>query len=132
MVLLAADQQRHPAPPKLTNTDGDPLAPTTLHFALRCAPDDAFEALRSLNATDQGDEALLDEERDEQGRLRRFSLDWTKAGNRLHRDWDNTILGHLEVDGDILTASVNSNRRATRLRRQIEKRLGARVMFVRP
>ena len=130
--LLAADQERHPAPPKLTNTDGDPLAPTTLHFSLRCAPSDAFDALRSLNATDGDDEALLDgAERDEQGQLRGFLLDWIKVGNRVHREWDNTILGHLEVHGDVLTANVNSNRRASRLRRQIEKRLGARVMFVR-
>lgn len=130
--LVAADQERHPLPPKLTNTDGDPIAPTMLHFAIRCPPDEAFEALRSLSVTEDDEEALLgDGERDEQGRLRGFSLDWTKAGNRLHRSWDNTILGHLEVHGDVLTASVNSNRRATRLRRQIDKRLGARVMFVR-
>jgi hypothetical protein len=30
--LLAADAVLHPPPPKFTNTDGDPLAPTTLHF----------------------------------------------------------------------------------------------------
>lgn len=130
--LLAADQERHPRPPTLTNTDGDPIAPTTLHFALRCPPDEAFEAVRSLSVTEDDEEALLvDAERDEQGRLRAFSLDWTKAGNRMHRDWNNTILGHLEVHGDVLTASVNSQRRATRLRRQVEKRLGARVTLVR-
>jgi hypothetical protein len=57
-------------------------------------------------------------ERDEQGGLRAFSLTWSKAGNRLHNDWDNTILGQIEANGDALTASVNSNGRAARLRRE--------------
>jgi hypothetical protein len=60
-----------------------------------------------------------------------FVLDWTKTGNRVHKDWDNTILGRIEVRGDALTASLNSNGRAARLRREIEKRLGRRVAFVR-
>jgi hypothetical protein len=130
--LLAADHERNPPLPTLTNTDGDPLAPTTMHFALRCAPDEAYAALRPLNAGDADDAVLLDDaERDEDGRLGCFVLDWTKAGNRVHKDWDNTILGRIEVRGDALTASVNSNRRAARLRREIEKRLGRRVAFVR-
>jgi hypothetical protein len=130
--LLAAEQELNPPLPTLTNTDGDPLAPTTLHFVLRCAPDEAYAALRALNAGDADDAVLLqDAERDEEGRLSDFFLDWTKAGNRVHKDWDNTILGHIEVRGDALTARVNSNRRATRLRREIEKRLGKRVAFVR-
>jgi hypothetical protein len=130
--LLAADRELNPPLPKLTNTDGDPLAPTTMHFVLRCAPEEACAALRPLHAGDVDDDALLDDsERDEAGRLTGFSLDWTKAGNRVHKDWDNTILGHIEVRGDALTARVNSNRRAARLRREIEKRLGRRVTFVR-
>jgi hypothetical protein len=130
--LLAADQERNPPPPRLTNTDGDPLAPMTLTFNLLCTPAQAFEAFRTLSATESDEDALLaDAEQDDQGSLLAFSLDWTKRGNRLHRSWDNTILGHLGVRGQSLTATVNSNRRASRLRRQIEKRLGARVQFQR-
>lgn len=130
--LLAAEHERHPPPPRFTNTDGDPVAPTTLTFALRCTPAQAFEALRTLNATDPHAEPLPgDAERDDQGGLLTFSLDWTKRGNRMHQSWDNTILGHLEVRADTLTATVNSNRRASRLRKQIEKRLGHQVSFQR-
>lgn len=130
--LGVADQIHHPPAPKMQNTDGDPLAPTTLHFELQCTPDDAFEALRTLSAVESDPAVLLEgAERDANGRMQAFRVDWTKPGNRLHRSWDNTILGHLEVDGRSLTASVNSRRRAQRLRREIEKRLKGRVMFLR-
>lgn len=132
LYLDMADQIRHPPMPRLQNTDGEPLAPTTLHFTLQCTPDEAFEALRSLHATATDDEAgLEDPERDAQGRLVSFGLDWTKAGNRLHQTWDNTILGKIDVEGQALTADVNSKRRATRLRKQIEKRLAGRVLLLR-
>lgn len=130
--LDMADRIRHPPMPRLHNTDGDPLAPTTLHFTLQCTPDEAFEALRPLHAIAEDDEtALEDPERDAQGRLVAFSLDWTKAGNHIHRSWDNTILGKIDVEGPALTASVNSKPRATRLRKQIDKRLSGKALLLR-
>ena len=130
--LLAADQERNPPPPRFTNTDGDPLAPTTLTFTLRCTPAEAFDALRTLSVTDSDEAALLaNAERDAGGHLLAFSLDWTKRGNRVNKSWENTILGHLEVRGQTLSATVNSSRRATRLRKQIDKRLGNRVSLER-
>ena len=54
---------------------------------------------------------------------------WAKRGNRLHKSWDNTILGTVTIAGGRLTAEVNSKRRADRLRREVAKRLGARVAF---
>lgn len=130
--LEVADQIHHPAPPKLKNTDGDPLAPTTLHFELQCSPDEAFDALRSLNVVENDDDALLaDSSSDASGQLHSFHLTWNKPGNRLHASWDNTTLGSIEVEGASLVASANSNRRAGRLRRQIEKRLHGRVLLLR-
>lgn len=130
--LDVAEQIHNPLPPKLQNTDGDPLAPTTLHFELRCTPDEAFGALKSLDVVETDESALLDEAtRDRAGRLHSFHLTWNKAGNKLHASWDNTALGSLDVEGTSLVASVNSRRRATRLRKQIEKRLGSRVLFLR-
>jgi hypothetical protein len=66
---------------------------------------------------------------DRRGELRAVSIDWSKRGNRMHKEWDNTTLGHVTIDGPVLTASVNSRRRAARIRRQIERRLGADVSF---
>ena len=45
----------------------------------------------------------------------------------MHASWDNTILGHLNVEDRTLTAEVNSRKRATRLRRELEKRLAGRA-----
>jgi hypothetical protein len=130
--LEAAEQIHHPAPPKLQNTDGDPLAPTTLYFELQCSPDEAFDALKSLNVVEHDENALPDDaSSDASGKLHSFHLTWNKPGNRLHASWDNTTLGSIEVDGASLIATVNSNRRAGRLRRQIEKRLHGRVLFLR-
>jgi hypothetical protein len=130
--LLAADQERNPPPPRLINTDGDPLSPTTLTFALSCTPAEAFEALRTLNVTESDEAVLLaDAEDDAQGHLSAFFIDWTKRGNRVNRSWENTILGHIEVREQTLTASVNSSRRASRLRKQIDKRLGGRASLQR-
>lgn len=65
------------------------------------------------------------------GGLDSFTVSWTKPGNKVNPSWDNTILGTVSAMDGALTATVNSRRRATRLRREIEKRLGGRVMFVR-
>lgn len=122
--LSVADQIFNPPLPTLSNTDGDPFSPTTLHYTLHCSPEDALLALRSLNLHVDDDDAI-ENRVDRRGQLRAFSIEWTKAGNTVHKNWDNTILGHIEVDGSALTANVNSNRRATRLRKQLEKRLGS-------
>lgn len=125
--LLAADQVHHPPPPRLTNTDGDALEPTILTYTLTCSPAEAFAQLKALSATHSQDELLADAELDAQGSLRAFSIDWSKRGNRVHANWDNTILGHVNVEDRILTAEVNSRKRATRLRRELEKRLAGRA-----
>src|SRR5204862_5430786 len=120
---------RNPRPPVLTNTDGDPFALTTLVFELRYSVQDAYDALRSLalgTADDDPPEAC---ETGPNGELRRVTLSWMKRGNRLHKNWDNTILGTITLAEGQLTAEVNSKRRADRLRREVAKRLGARVVF---
>ena len=125
--LLAADQAHNPPLPKVQNTDGDPLEPTTLTFTLSCTPAEAFAALRSLDANGSDADILSDAQLDADGAIRTFSLGWAKRSNRRQAASDNTILGHLEVDGRTLTGNVNSRRRATRLRREIAKRLAGRA-----
>ena len=130
--LHAADQEHHPRLPTLVNTDGDPLTLTTLHFELRCTPAEAFAALRSLDVVSSSDEdALEDAERDAAGRLTGFALHWTKRGNKKHKSWDNTGLGTIAVRSGVMTADVNSNKRAARLTREVAKRLGDRASYVR-
>ncbi|MGA3089568.1 MAG: antitoxin Xre/MbcA/ParS toxin-binding domain-containing protein [Terriglobales bacterium] len=54
-----------------------------------------------------------------------MSLDWIRKRNRRFKSTDNTILGHLKKSGKHLVAEVNSEKRAQRLRNEIEKRLGS-------
>jgi hypothetical protein len=129
--LLAADQVHNPPLPQLRNTDGDPLALTRMTFELACSPDEALAALRSLNVIHDDEDLLEDVERDDLGRLTAFSMTWNKRGNKVHREWDNTTLGTIAVRGSVLTADVNSNRRAERLKKELTKRLGRRTTFVR-
>lgn len=126
-----ADRLLNPALPQLRNTDGDPIALTTVAFELDCAPREAFDRLKSL-ALDAGDDDLLaDATLGKSGELKAVSFPWLQRGNKMHRDWDNTSVGEIAIKGRRLTVSVNSERRAKKVRKLIEKRLGDDVMFVR-
>ena len=53
------------------------------------------------------------------------TLTWIKAGNRKLKDWDNTTLGTLRIDGTRLVVEVNSARRRRRIEKEIAKCLGS-------
>jgi hypothetical protein len=112
------------APLRLANTDGDPLIFHTLTFRIESA-DAAFEALAPLAVGRSREELLDDAERDESGKLRSVDFDWIREGNRKFKSWDNTILGQIKISAKRLIAEVNSENRAKRLRKEIEKRLGS-------
>jgi hypothetical protein len=112
------------APLRLANTDGDPLIFHTLTFRIESA-DAAFEALAPLAVGHSREELLDDAELDEGGKLHSVDFDWIREGNRKFKSWDNTILGRIKISAKRLIAEVNSENRAKRLRKEIEKRLGA-------
>lgn len=110
-------------PPKLQNTDGDPLVFHTLTFRIGSAQV-AFDALASL-AWGIAKEDLLDSaERSGDGSLQSVEIPWSVKGNPMHREWENTIMGYLKISGRSLVAEVNSANRAKKIRQQIEQRLG--------
>lgn len=110
-------------PPKPQNTDGDPFVFHTLTFEIG-SPQVAFDALASLAWGESREDLLDGAEMAPDGALLSISFDWRKKGNAMHKTWDNTILGHLKVAGRTLTAEVNSAKRARRIRKEIEQRLG--------
>jgi hypothetical protein len=110
-------------PKKLQNTDGDPFVFHTLTFRVGSAQV-AFDALVPLAWSMDKEDILDDVERNADGTLERVEFDWIGKGNRMHKNWDNTILGHLTISGRTLTVEVNSANRAERIRAEIEKRLG--------
>jgi hypothetical protein len=90
-------------PPRLCNTDGDPLVFHSLTFQIESA-ESAFEALAPL-ATGRSKEELLETVAfDDRGKLRGVSFDWLKKGNSRMPRWDNTILGSIKVSVDSLHA----------------------------
>jgi hypothetical protein len=111
-------------PPVLCNTDGDPLLFHTLTFRIESA-EAAFDALAPLAAGRSREELLDESELGEDGKLRKIDIDWIKEGNRKFKTWDNTILGCLKISEGLLIAEVNSENRAKRLRKEIERRLGS-------
>jgi hypothetical protein len=118
-----------PTPPQLQNTDGEPLALTTLTYELKTTVDDAFERLAPL-ATAHGEDYTDDVVRDASGAVTSATLSWVKAGNRRHTHWTNTVLGSLRLEHTRLVANVNSARRADRLKREVGRRLGQAAALI--
>ncbi|MBI2320428.1 MAG: SEC-C domain-containing protein [Betaproteobacteria bacterium] len=118
-----------PRMPQIQNTDGEPLLLHTIEYAID-SPEEAFEALKDLAAGLPAEEAGENAEYDASGRLARVDLAWRRPGNAMHKHWENTILGHIHIDGGKLTANVNSKKRATELRRLIKERLGRHARHV--
>jgi hypothetical protein len=119
----------NPTPPQLRNTDGDPLALTTVTYRLTIPVFEAFERLLPL-ATIAGEKHSSDVTQDASGAVTSAVLSWMKAGNAQHKDWDNTVLGTLRLETDRLVAEANSTRRVDGLMREIEKRLGKAAVLV--
>lgn len=119
----------NPVPPQLHNTDGDLLQLTKLHYALECTPSEALDALVTLALVRDADELTDEAMFDQQGELVSVEFPWLKKGNRQHAGWDNTVLGHIVIDGEELIIDVNSQERAEAIKRKISRRLGKRASF---
>jgi hypothetical protein len=116
------------APPRLANTDGDPLVFHTLKFRIE-SPEKALEALAPLTFGQSKEEILEGATFSQDGKLWSIEFDWRKKGNAKIPSWDNTILGNIKIAGRSLIAEVNSENRAKRLRQEVEKRLGASARY---
>lgn len=110
-------------PPRLCNTDGDPLVFHTLTYKIESAGF-VFEALAPLAVGRSKESLLSDAELDDSGKILSVEFAWLKLGNRRMPGWDNTVLGHIKISQGLLVAEVNSKKRAERIRKEIEKRLG--------
>ena len=116
----------NPSMPQLQNTDGDPLLPHKLVFEIK-SPRAAFDALKPLCLKPAAEALLAEAEFDAVGNLHCIEFSWHKKGNEKNKSWDNTILGHIKVEGNGMTIEVNSENRAQKIRVLVEKMLpGAR------
>ncbi len=123
------DKLMHPEPPRMQNTDGDPLVPVELHYELQCSPEEAFNGLKSL-AWGMDDEELLSfAEYDETGEMEKIGFSWMKKGNQKHPEWTNTVMGSISIDKARLRVTVNSENRSKTIQKQIKKRLKGKAVY---
>ena len=111
------------APKTLTNTDGELFAFYTLTFRIGSAQL-ALDALAPLAFGFAKDELIQDAQWNADGSLHSVEFNWLGKGNKMHKEWDNTVLGRLVISANTLVVEVNSANRAKTIREQIEKRLG--------
>ncbi len=117
-LAVSRQNQRSMVPRVVTNTDGDALVLCTDHFDV-AAPDQP-QVLKLLTTIEGGHVESSDD-----GDLVVFS----RAGNKAHKDWDNTVLGRAWFKGGRLLVETNSVKRADTLRKGIERAAGAHVKY---
>jgi hypothetical protein len=128
LYLELAERSLHPVMPKLQNTDGEPVELRTLVFRI----DNSEAAAASLDAAQLADgEDLVQDElrRGPDGKLIEAGWTWRRAGNAVHKSWDNTTLGQIELAGRQLKVNVNSAARAVRAKALVERLLAGNASY---
>lgn len=110
----------NPQTPILTNTDGHLMIPHKLIFDIE-NPQSTFEALYKLCFSETKDELLEQARYDKQGRLVAIEFPWLKKGNKKHKTWENTVWGHINIDGTKMIVEVNSKERAKKFQTELKK-----------
>jgi hypothetical protein len=123
-----AERLLNPPPPILTNTDGDPFLLHKLVYDID-SPQLIFDTLKSLALDATGEELLAEAGFDAQGALHSVRFPWLKRGNKQHQHWDNTVIGHLHIEGHRLSVEVNSAQRAKKFAALAKKLLGKNARY---
>jgi len=123
MYLTFRENLLNPEPPRLQNTDGEPFVFVTLRYDLTVPPREAVEKLASLSFISL-EEIMSEADVGPDGSFQKVEMTWAKPGNRLHKAWDNTILGHIRIEPGKMVVEVNSKKRAAQIRKEILRRLG--------
>ncbi|MBU0986817.1 MAG: SEC-C domain-containing protein [Proteobacteria bacterium] len=115
-------------PPKICNTDGDPLVFHTLHYEID-DPEEVFRRLGDLSVTEDAQTLRNEATLDAKGMVVKAEIPWSRKGHKASSALDNTILGRIVIDHQKLTVEVNSEARAKTIRREIETRLGQQARY---
>jgi hypothetical protein len=100
-------------PPVLHNTDGEPILMTTDHYA-----PSSPKALAEIEKRLAVEPGVIPPDPDEPGPERDYAF--TRAGNKMHKNWDNTIVGRAFLGRDDVRLETNSRQRADALRGRFE------------
>jgi hypothetical protein len=97
----------------LHNTDGEPTLMTTDHYA-----PSSPKALAEIEKRLAVEPGVIPPDPDEPGPERDYAF--TRAGNKMHKNWDNTIVGRAFLGRDDVRLETNSRQRADALRGRFE------------
>jgi hypothetical protein len=117
-------------PPVLVNTDGDSLSFHKMFYEID-DPEEAFIKLHTLCVTETVEELRSLAAFDENGRISRVEIPWTRKGFAKSNVPESTLLGTLTINGTTLQVEVNSQNRAETIKKEIQKRLGAGARHMR-
>ena len=111
----------NPPLPILQNTDGEKMLPQTLCYEIESV-EATFESLKDMALDRTGEEILKDALYDKNGTPIKIEFPWLKSGNKRHKGWSNTILGHILIEKNRMQVKVNSKERASRFEKELKKR----------
>jgi len=115
-------------PPQLMNTDNDPLLPQKVHFDVDSG-DSAFHALKDL-AEGISEDELRSEATVVDGLIVKAEIPWLGGTREARKRLGGPVLlGTMNIEDGKLIISVNSTKRAKRIRRLVEKRLGKEAVY---
>ncbi len=113
----AAESTRHPQPLQLQNTDGHPLVLCTSTYRV-LNPALVAQALSHIEGVEANDGTGLE-----------TAWSWTRPGNDMHAEWDNTVIASLRLADSILRLETNSTERDAALRDRLELECGRLLDF---
>ncbi len=122
------DSILNPEAPKICNTDGDDMIPQKLIYQVESL-DDVFEKIHHLDIVSTREELFKEAILESDGKLKELNLSWYKKGNKKHKSWDNTVLGHIELKESKMIISVNSNERTEKIKKLMHKLLGTKAIY---
>jgi SEC-C motif len=115
-------------PPQLMNTDNDPLLPQMVHFDVESAHS-AFHALKGL-AEGMSENELRSDATVADGMIVKAEIPWFGGSDEARKRLGSPVLlGTMNIEGSKLIISVNSTKRAEKIRRLVKKRLGKEAVY---
>lgn len=108
-------------PSTATNTDGEPVVLVEDHFAIGKA-----KLARTIDALAALEDVVVDERRPG-----RAALTFVRAGNRVHRAWQNTVIGTASLTATKLVVATNSLARADALLARVRDAVGSAATYQR-
>lgn len=106
-------------PPQLTNTDKDPLLPQKVHFDIQSA-NSAFHAFQGL-AEGISEDELRSDATVADGQIVKAEIPWLGGTKEARKQLGGPVLlGTMNIEDSKLIISVNSTKRAKKIRRLVE------------